>query len=64
MHACTIADLGPGFIGWAADTQDGVIIIATPHIANDPNKRAAISELMRRHGIHTTCANCPLRTDD
>lgn len=57
MHVCTTADLGPGFIGWAATTRDAVIFLLAPRVREDPNTRAQVVELMARHGVD--CERCP-----
>lgn len=50
MHVCYEADLGPEFIGWAADIAGTVTCVITPRAHDDEAVKQQARELMRRVG--------------
>jgi hypothetical protein len=50
LHVCHFVDLGPAFIGWAADVEGAVTCIVTPRVHDDEAVRNQARELLHRAG--------------
>lgn len=65
MHTCTTADLGNGFIAWAATTTAGIVCLVSPRARDDTKIKKAVRETLRRQGVDCgACKSCPAGITD